>query len=68
MIDGQTGWLAEPKAPASLAAAIAQVLDQPEEASRRALRGRKLIDEQLDVKVTALQVFKYYQEYLGEGL
>ena len=68
VIDGQTGWLAEPKAPASLAAAIAQVLDQPEEASRRALRGRKLIDEQLDVKVTALQVFKYYQEYLGEGL
>ena len=68
VIDGQTGWLAEPKAPASLASAILQVLDQPREAMRRAGCGRKLIEEKLDVKVTARQIFKYYQEYLHEGV
>lgn len=65
VIDGKTGWLAEPKSPPSLAAAIAQVLDQPAEARRRAIAGRKLIKEQLDVRATARQVFDYYQRYLS---
>jgi glycosyltransferase involved in cell wall biosynthesis len=68
VIDGETGWLAESKSPSSLAGTIAKVLGQSEEAMRRAGLGRKLIEEQLDVKIIAAQVFKHYQDYLSEGL
>ena len=68
VIDGETGWLADAKSPASLAAAIAQILDQPGESRKRALAGRKLVEEQLDVRCTATQVFNYYQDSVATGV
>ena len=68
VIDGETGWLADAKSPASLAAAIAQILDQPGESRKRALAGRKLVEEQLDVRRTATQVFNYYQDSVATGV
>ena len=68
VIDGETGWLVNAKSPASLAAAIAQMLDQPGESRKRALAGRKLVEEQLDVRHTAIQIFKCYQDSVATGV
>jgi glycosyltransferase involved in cell wall biosynthesis len=43
--DGGTGWLVPPEEPASLAAALAAVLDDPAEAGRRGAAGRRRLAE-----------------------
>lgn len=65
VVHGETGWLCSPKSPASLASAIAEALDDPAEATRRALAGRELVKHELDVNRTAAQVFDYYRFTLG---
>ena len=61
VIPGVTGWLCPAQSPASLAAAIGEVLDDPVEASRRALAGRELVRRELDVNRTAAQVLDFYR-------
>ena len=61
VIPGVTGWLCPAQSPASLAAAIGKVLDDPVEASRRALAGRELVRRELDVNRTAAQVLDFYR-------
>ncbi len=43
--DGETGWLVPPEAPDALADALAAVLADPAEASRRGAAGRRRVDE-----------------------
>jgi glycosyltransferase involved in cell wall biosynthesis len=43
--DGRTGWLVPPEDPRALRAALAEVLDRPEEARRRGEAGRRRVDE-----------------------
>ena len=43
IVDGLTGWTHEPSNPKDLAAKIAEVMDAPEEAMRRAVNGRAMI-------------------------
>ena len=43
--DGRTGWLVPPGEPASLAAALAAVLDDPAAAARRGAAGRRVLSE-----------------------
>jgi glycosyltransferase involved in cell wall biosynthesis len=43
--DGVTGWLVPPEDPPALAAALAEVLGQPDEARRRGAAGRLRVDE-----------------------
>jgi len=46
--DGQTGWSVPPRDPRALAAAIAEVLDRPEEARRRAALARTMVSTQYE--------------------
>ncbi|MFL6292708.1 MAG: glycosyltransferase family 4 protein [Thermoanaerobaculia bacterium] len=43
--DGVTGWLVPPEDPEALAAALAEVLEHPDEARRRGEAGRRRVDE-----------------------
>ncbi len=43
--DGRTGWLVPPEDPGALAAALAEVLERPDEARRRGEAGRRRVDE-----------------------
>ncbi len=52
--DGSTGWLAEQGDPDSLAAAIADAIDHPEEAARRAEAGRGHVRDRFDQERNAL--------------
>jgi len=48
VIDGRTGWTYPAGDPVALASALAAVLDDPAEASRRALRGRSMVIERYE--------------------
>jgi len=45
VVDGETGWLVPPEAPAALAGALAAVLTDPAEAARRGAAGRRRVEE-----------------------
>lgn len=51
--DGVTGWLVPPEDPEALAAALARVLDDPDEATRRGEAGRRRVDERFRPAVAA---------------
>lgn len=51
VIDGRTGWLYPVGQPEVLAARIAEVLDNPDEARRRAAAGRALVRERYERRV-----------------
>jgi glycosyltransferase involved in cell wall biosynthesis len=63
--DGETGWLVPPHRPRQLADAIIEVISQPEEARRRAMRGQSLIRESFDIRHTARQIKTIYTELLA---
>jgi glycosyltransferase involved in cell wall biosynthesis len=45
VLDGETGWLVPAEDPAALATALAEVLDDPQEAARRGAAGRRRVEE-----------------------
>ena len=49
VVQGETGWLAEPEDEASLVAAIVECWSDPAEAERRGLAGRALVEQQFGV-------------------
>ena len=49
---GETGWLIPPEDPQSLADAIVQVRNSPEEAARRARAGRGLVLKEFNITIT----------------
>ncbi len=51
--DGETGWLVGVDDVDALAGAVAQVLDDPQEAARRGERGRLLVDERFTIEAAA---------------
>lgn len=51
--DGVTGWLVPPEDPEALAATLARVLDDPDEARRRGEAGRRRVDERFRPAVAA---------------
>jgi glycosyltransferase involved in cell wall biosynthesis len=65
VIDGDTGWLAEPGNPRSLAAKIEEALSDPLEATRRTERGRQLVSTLLDVTRNGEEVSNFYKHMLG---
>lgn len=62
--DGETGWLVPPKDPPAIARAIEEVLDDPEEARRRTVRGQQLTRTLVDVRSTAKDTLGIYETIL----
>ena len=65
IIPGETGWLAAPKDPASLATCIADALHDRAEAKRRADNGKALARRIFDVTETATEVHRFYQHVMA---
>lgn len=62
VVEGKTGWLAPPADPHALAVKIMHILDDPQEAARRASNGKALVLEELDVVNTAGRVDAFYRD------
>lgn len=65
VMDGVTGWLTPPSSPEAMARCIADALDNPEEAIRRANAGRARLMHELDVVRTSREVFDFYRTVVG---
>lgn len=59
---GSTGWLAEPRSPASLAAAMSAALTDRDRACQFAAAGQRLARTLLDVERTAAEVAEIYRQ------
>jgi len=64
VVDGRTGWLYPSRDPETLAARIAEVLDDPLEARRRAASGRQLVRERYERR----PVFDEFERILIERI
>jgi D-inositol-3-phosphate glycosyltransferase len=51
IVNGATGWSCPPGNVKAMAGAIAEVLDQPDEARRRAFAGRRMVEERFDSRL-----------------
>lgn len=67
VVDGKTGWLTPPRKPAELAKTIRTLLDNPQEANRRAAAGQRLVAVMFDVKRTSKEVAAIYAYILGNS-
>jgi glycosyltransferase involved in cell wall biosynthesis len=65
--NGLTGWTVPPHRPHAVADAIEEILDDPEEACRRAERGRRLVERMFDVTRTGAEVTAIYRYILDGG-
>ena len=59
---GKTGWLVPPHKPSQLAGIILEALRDPKRATSMAQEGKKVAIKILDVKSTAMEIFKIYQQ------
>lgn len=64
---GETGFRAKPQDPASLAAAMLRVMEEPAEARLRADRGKALIQAEYSLRAMTDKVEKLYREALGQA-
>lgn len=65
VVNGQTGLLTPPSAPALLAAAMCQIMDMPEgERSAMGRRGRELAEGRFDMETVASNYVRIYQSAL----
>jgi glycosyltransferase involved in cell wall biosynthesis len=65
VVEGETGWLVPPSDPDALAAAIAQVVDDPELGRRLGLAGRRRGERVFDVRRMVADYEAMYRELLG---
>lgn len=65
VIPGETGWLAPAKNPAALAEAILEALDDPQRAAIMARRGQERARELFDIRTTAGQILRIYEQILS---
>lgn len=62
VVDGETGLLVPPRDPSALAAALAELLSDPERRARMGAAGRERRRETFSIEATARQVGELYQE------
>ena len=64
--DGQTGWLVPPADATALRAALCAVHDDPDEAARRAAAGRRLVEQEFDVRKNAMRQLALFEAASGQ--
>jgi len=67
VIDGYNGFLVQPKDPKALGDKILYLLENPSEARRMGLNGRKLAVEKFDIEKRVDKIVKLYQELVKGG-
>jgi glycosyltransferase involved in cell wall biosynthesis len=65
---GETGWLVPPEDPQSLADAILQVKNSPEEAIRRARAGRDLVIKEFNITITTILLSNLFNAIFEDGI
>jgi glycosyltransferase involved in cell wall biosynthesis len=63
--ENRTGWLVPARNPEAVARAVLEALGNPEEAQRRAARGRELARHLLDVEKTGREIAAIYEKVLA---
>lgn len=58
VIDGETGLLAEPRDPGSIAAALRRLIDEPDLAARLVARGRAKVEDEHDASACLDEVYR----------
>ncbi|MCC6004886.1 MAG: glycosyltransferase [Thermofilum sp.] len=66
VIDGYNGFLVPPRDPKALADRILYLLENPSEARRMGLNGRRLAEERLDIEKRVDKIVKLYKEIVEE--
>jgi glycosyltransferase involved in cell wall biosynthesis len=67
VIDGETGWLAPPRAPARLATAVLEALADRDEARRRAVAGQRLVRRFFAAERTGAEIAGIYRHILDRS-
>jgi glycosyltransferase involved in cell wall biosynthesis len=67
VIDGETGFYAEPENPESFAEKILWLLSHREEAQNMGKRGREVVRKQFSAETMASAVLAIYQEVFRRG-
>jgi N-acetyl-alpha-D-glucosaminyl L-malate synthase BshA len=65
VIDGYNGFLVPPRDPKALADRILYLLENPSEARRMGLNGRRLAEERFDIEKRVDKIVKLYKEIVG---
>jgi glycosyltransferase involved in cell wall biosynthesis len=66
VIDGYNGFLVPPRDPRALADRILYLLENPSEARRMGLNGRRLAEERFDIEKRIDNIVKLYRELVGK--
>jgi glycosyltransferase involved in cell wall biosynthesis len=62
VIDGYNGFLVPPRDPRALADRILHLLENPSEARRMGLNGRRLVEERFDIEKRVDKIVMLYKE------
>ena len=65
IINGYNGFLVNPRSPSEIAEKIIWLIDNPEEAKRMGMNGRKLVEEKFDIEKRIKQIISLYEKILG---
>jgi glycosyltransferase involved in cell wall biosynthesis len=65
VIPGETGWIVPPEDPVALAAAIGELLDDPERAAAMGARARELGEARFRIDATADAYMEMYRRILA---
>lgn len=65
-MDGETGWLIEPREPAPLAEKMTWLLDNPDQAKEMGAAGRKRVLEHFDIRNVVEHQVKIYKRLIAE--
>jgi len=66
IVDGYNGFLVQPKNSSEIAEKIMWLIDNPEEAKRMGLNGRKIVEEKFDINKRIEKIISLYRELLSD--
>jgi glycosyltransferase involved in cell wall biosynthesis len=67
IIDGYNGFLVQPKKPEEIAEKILWLINNPNEARRMGMNGRKIVEEKFDINKRIEKIISLYERLLSNG-
>jgi len=65
VIDGYNGFLVEPRNSAQIAERILWLIENPDEARRMGMNGRKIVEEKFNIDKRIEKIISIYEEFLS---